>query len=81
MLSLGLEGLSGISGPNGDAGVPGLPGKPAPSRGYFFTRHSQTSNVPECPFNAAPMWTGYSLLYLQGNERSHGQDLGNLFVL
>ncbi|CAL1267498.1 unnamed protein product [Larinioides sclopetarius] len=72
----GLEGLSGVPGSPGEAGIPGLPGKPSASRGYFFTRHSQTTEVPKCPFNAPPMWTGYSLLYLQGNERAHGQDLG-----
>lgn len=72
----GLEGLAGVRGGPGLAGIPGLPGKPAPSRGYYFTRHSQTTNVPECPFNAPPMWSGYSLLYLQGNKRAHGQDLG-----
>lgn len=73
---LGLEGLAGVRGSTGDAGIPGLPGKPAPSRGYYFTRHSQTTSIPECPFNTPPMWVGYSLLYLQGDERAHGQDLG-----
>ena len=26
------------------------------------------------------MWDGYSLLFVQGNERSHGQDLGKIYL-
>lgn len=39
-------------------------------------RHSQTSEVPTCPENTVRLWTGYSLLFVQGNSRAAGQDLG-----
>ncbi|EDO34165.1 predicted protein, partial [Nematostella vectensis] len=45
--------------------------------GFFLTRHSQTVRVPRCPEDRPPLWEGYSLLYVQGNERAHGQDLGS----
>ena len=32
--------------------------------------------VPDCPFGMTKIWDGYSLLYVQGNGRAHGQDLG-----
>lgn len=44
--------------------------------GFLVTRHSQTVEVPQCPEGTSPIYDGYSLLYVQGNERSHGQDLG-----
>ncbi|UYV71294.1 COL4A1 [Cordylochernes scorpioides] len=72
----GLDGLPGQPGFDGAPGHPGTPGKQAPSRGYFFTRHSQTVQTAVCPGNSSLLWNGYSLLYIQGNERSHGQDLG-----
>jgi len=31
-----------------------------------------------CPPGTELMWDGYSLLFVQGNEKAHGQDLGNL---
>ena len=33
--------------------------------------------VPRCPDDTLKMWEGYSFLYVQGNERAHGQDLGS----
>lgn len=33
-------------------------------------------DVPQCPEGTSLIYDGYSLLYVQGNERSHGQDLG-----
>lgn len=44
--------------------------------GFLVTRHSQTVDVPSCPQGTSLIYDGYSLLYVQGNERSHGQDLG-----
>ena len=71
-------GFPGPAGPRGFPGEPGLNGLPGPQvlTGYFITRHSQTSQLPVCPFGTNLMWEGYSLLYVQGNERAHGQDLG-----
>lgn len=42
----------------------------------MIARHSQDSTVPPCPPNTRELWTGYSLLYFSGNEKSHQQDLG-----
>jgi hypothetical protein len=47
--------------------------------GYLLTRHSQTMEIPTCP-TGTKMWEGYSILYLEGNERAHGQDLSKLFT-
>ena len=41
-----------------------------------MTKHSQTMRIPSCPPDSTLMWSGYSLLYIMGNERSVGQDLG-----
>lgn len=43
--------------------------------GYLLTRHSQTTEIPTCPTGGTKLWDGYSLLYFEGNERAHGQDL------
>ncbi|NXV18375.1 CO4A3 protein, partial [Cepphus grylle] len=45
-------------------------------RGFIFTRHSQTTKIPSCPHGTSQIYVGYSLLFVQGNERAHGQDLG-----
>ena len=66
----GAEGYQGRPGEPGYAGNPGPPGRSAPSRGYFFTRHSQSTEVPDCPSDRTSlMWSGYSLLFIMGNER------------
>lgn len=79
-----------FKGPPGYDGLPGLKGRPGetgPSargttmRGFVFTRHSQTTTIPSCPEGTEPLYSGFSLLFVQGNERSHGQDLGNAPVL
>lgn len=73
------SGPRGHSGPPGPDGVPGQVGPPGPSsmdHGFLVTRHSQMVDVPQCPEGTSLIYDGYSLLYVQGNERSHGQDLG-----
>lgn len=73
------SGPRGHPGPPGPDGVPGQVGPPGPSsmyHGFLVTRHSQTVDVPQCPEGTSLIYDGYSLLYVQGNERSHGQDLG-----
>ncbi|GLH15324.1 Putative collagens type iv and type xiii, partial [Gryllus bimaculatus] len=78
----GFPGRDGGVGPKGILGIPGMPGEPAPpgpepkSRGFFFTRHSQTRQSPACPRGTIRMWDGYSLLHFVGNAKAHGQDLG-----
>lgn len=42
----------------------------------LLVRHSQQSTVPECPAGMEKLWDGYSLLYIEGNEKAHSQDLG-----
>ena len=32
-------------------------------------RHSQTTTSPQCPGGTALLWSGFSLLYVMGNER------------
>lgn len=39
-------------------------------------RHSQSGQIPSCPLNMRVLWRGYSLLYLEGQEKAHTQDLG-----
>lgn len=72
-------GPRGYPGPPGPDGIPGQVGPPGPSsmdHGFLVTRHSQSIEVPLCPHGTTLIYDGYSLLYVQGNERSHGQDLG-----
>ena len=78
-----MEGIEGRTGPPGDRGLRGpdgsvgLPGPPGEADfGFYVVRHSQTTNLPDCPLDTLSLWEGYSLLYVQGNERAHGQDLG-----
>lgn len=72
----GYEGVLGQPGPQGFAGSEGQHGQLASSRGFYFARHSQTTSIPQCPPGTDLMWSGYSLLHIQGNKRAHGQDLG-----
>ena len=37
--------------------------------------------IPDCPPGTEKMWDGYSLLFVQGDEKSVGQDLGKFSVL
>lgn len=64
---------SGIKGVVGD---PAPPPPPPKSRGFFYTRHSQSTKVPGCPVGSQEMWSGFSLLHLLGDSNAHGQDLG-----
>uniref|UniRef100_A0A183V3I4 Collagen IV NC1 domain-containing protein n=1 Tax=Toxocara canis TaxID=6265 RepID=A0A183V3I4_TOXCA len=75
----GFPGIEGIPGPPGLPGPSGPPGPPGPSYrdGFLLVKHSQTSEVPQCPQGMVKLWDGYSLLYIEGNEKSHNQDLGH----
>lgn len=66
------------TGARGTTGMQGLPGPPARSTsiGYTLVKHSQSSQVPMCPQGMAKLWEGYSLLYVEGQEKAHNQDLG-----
>lgn len=72
MIELGPRGNDGPSGP---AGIPGEQGPDYPN-GIILVKHSQASRPPDCPFNMQKLWDGYSLLFIEGNEMAHNQDLG-----
>lgn len=86
----GLPGPKGDRGFDGPPGVAGLPGPPGPKgmqgqsctetgdylTGILLVKHSQSTSVPQCPPGQITLWDGYSLLYIEGNEKSHHQDLG-----
>ena len=72
----GPRGFPGPPGPDGLPGSMGPPGTPSVDHGFLVTRHSQTTEDPQCPPGTKILYHGYSLLYVQGNERAHGQDLG-----
>jgi integrin beta 8 len=77
--ALGMPGPVGSAGPSGVPGIDGrdaAAGPPPKPRGFFFTYHSQTSQVPDCPEGTLQLWDGYSLLHIMGNAKAHGQDLG-----
>lgn len=77
----GSKGTAGLQGPTGAKGVPGPPGPctDTPQQDSFlFTRHSQELYIPECPAGSTEVYSGYSLLFINGNNRAHGQDLGTL---
>ena len=78
--SPGEVGLDGLPGPRGLPGLPGNPGRAGQTlpTGFLVVRHSQTTDIPQCPVGQTKMWDGYSLLYIEGNERAHNQDLGKL---
>lgn len=46
------------------------------SIGYLLVKHSQTEQEPMCPVGMNKLWSGYSLLYFEGQERAFNQDLG-----
>lgn len=73
---VGQPGYPGPPGSDGPQGPPGLPGSVSAAHGFLITRHSQGQDVPFCPDGTSLIYDGYSLLYVQGNERAHGQDLG-----
>ncbi|CAG02171.1 unnamed protein product, partial [Tetraodon nigroviridis] len=74
---LGERGAVGAKGEPGPTGEPGLPGpRTLLNYGFMLVRHSQTKQIPSCPMNMRVLWVGYSLLYLEGQEKAHTQDLG-----
>lgn len=68
-----------MPGHSGQIGPPGPPG-PSYKDGFVIVTHSQTTEIPNCPQNTQKLWDGYSLLYIEGNEKAHNQDLGNVNI-
>lgn len=52
-----------------------MPGRSI-SVGYLLVKHSQSEEKPMCPVGMSKLWDGYSLLYFEGQEKAHNQDLG-----
>lgn len=77
----GSDGAIGATGIEGDQGLPGESGRPCEQQpdyltGTLLVRHSQSTEVPRCEPGHIKLWDGYSLLYIEGNEKAHSQDLG-----
>lgn len=72
-----LQGPQGYPGGKGEAGASCREQQQYYS-GTLVVRHSQSTNVPECERGHYKLWEGYSLLYVEGNEKAHHQDLGKL---
>lgn len=70
-----MPGAEGFPGKPGLAGRPGQSGRSV-SVGYTLVKHSQSETVPTCPLGMTRLWEGYSLLYVEGQEKAHNQDLG-----
>ncbi|XP_059154889.1 collagen alpha-2(IV) chain-like isoform X2 [Physella acuta] len=84
----GTVGAKGEPGTKGDKGEPSSEGRPGlqgfpdlpeipPPTSYLLVYHSQSPDVPLCDVGQTKLWEGYSLLYIEANEKSHHQDLGN----
>lgn len=75
----GAPGLDGLPGAQGQRGDIGQACSPAPDylTGILLVRHSQSEEVPTCEAGHIPLWEGYSLLYVDGNDYPHNQDLGS----
>uniref|UniRef100_A0A8V5HF90 Uncharacterized protein n=1 Tax=Melopsittacus undulatus TaxID=13146 RepID=A0A8V5HF90_MELUD len=77
---MGFPGSQGFPGPKGFKGIMGFQGQPGPhirsASGFLLVLHSQSDKEPLCPQGMPKLWTGYSLLYLEGQEKAHNQDLG-----
>ena len=72
-----LQGTRGPPGQNGEDGR-ACSGSVKYSTGQMLVRHSQSSSIPLCGPGELKLWDGYSLLYIEGNEKTHHQDLGKL---
>uniref|UniRef100_A0A3B4FSF8 Collagen IV NC1 domain-containing protein n=1 Tax=Pundamilia nyererei TaxID=303518 RepID=A0A3B4FSF8_9CICH len=75
---LGCPGPQGPVGFKGSRGTPGTMSASPEKISFLFTRHSQTTDIPKCPEETKLIYEGYSLLFINGNSRAHGQDLGTL---
>lgn len=75
--SPGREGQPGSRGPPGNPGPPGTAvDTPGHTSVYFYVKHSQSDDVPECADGHVTLWKGYSLLHTEDDGRAHVQDLG-----
>lgn len=78
-LSVGPDGRTGDPGRKGPPGLPGR-GGPSSAHSFMIARHSQSIHIPHCPNGTSLILSGYSFLFVNANERAHGQDLGESMV-
>ncbi|KAF4526481.1 hypothetical protein B566_EDAN013581, partial [Ephemera danica] len=69
---------SNLSSQNGIIGGPGRACEAHADylTGILLVKHSQSSDIPQCEPGHVKLWDGYSLLYVEANEKAHHQDLG-----
>lgn len=75
-----FQGPPGFPGGKGESGRSCIDESPYFS-GTLVVRHSQSVSTPSCEAGQFKLWEGYSLLYVEGNEKSHHQDLGTAFYM
>ena len=51
---------------------------PTGPQGTVYTKHSQTTYIPDCPPGHISLWTGYSFLHTEDGDRAHVLDLGRV---
>lgn len=75
----GMSGMDGIDGANGPKGEPGRDCSESSDvdSGILLVKHSQSTAIPRCDYGQTELWHGYSLLYVDGNDYAHNQDLGS----
>ena len=66
----------GDAGDKGSGGTVGVTGPGPRPQGFIVVRHSQSRIIPRCAQGMTALWSGYSLLYTEGNEKAQHQDLG-----
>lgn len=71
-----MDGIDGAPGPKGDAGRDCSESSDINS-GILLVKHSQSTEIPRCDYGQSKLWEGYSLLYVDGNDYAHNQDLGS----
>lgn len=79
---IGPVGQPGFDGTHGLPGLKGEPGEPCSQAQDYFSgnllvKHSQSEEIPTCDAGHIKLWDGYSLLYVDGNDYPHNQDLGS----
>lgn len=73
---MGRDGLAGLQGAKGDAGLACTAAQDYLT-GILLVKHSQSEEVPSCESGHIHLWSGYSMLYVDGNDFAHSQDLGS----
>lgn len=70
----GLDGAKGAKGPDGLCEPINAPACNCDT--HTLVVHSQTADKPDCPADFISLWSGYSLLFFEGEGYGNTQDLG-----